>query len=92
MDFYAAGNMADQLLIRHKWKLNRCRRQSDESIRYFVIDSDDCVLTPTTDERRVGLSLIELLRWMEECGDRALSISARLIRSQLAQAVVIGSK
>ena len=90
MNIYAAIDRVDQLLIRHQWMLNRCRRQSHESIHYFVTDVSNSVLTPKTTQRRVGLSLIELLLWLEGCDDQALSETAHSIKNQLVAAVVIG--
>ncbi len=104
MGFYAVLNMVNQLLVQRQWKLHRCRRQNDDSLHYYVTDTSNRVLTPTTTEhhfitgahgeelvpatthRRTGLTLMELLTWMEHSGDDELSFCARSFRWQVEDA------
>ena len=49
---------------------------------HFVTGAKGEVLTPTT-QRRAGLTLMELLVWMEQSGDEELSSCARSARDQV---------
>lgn len=81
MDFYVLFSVVAQLLTHRQWKLQRCRRQSDDEMRYYVTDTGNRVLTPKT-QCRAGLTLLEILSWMEECGDTTLSDGVRSFRNQ----------
>ena len=82
MDLYVVINTIDQLLIHRQWKLNRCRRQAGDALHYYVTDTEKQVVTPK-DRGRAGLSIVELLLWMEVNGDSVLSESVRSIRYQV---------
>lgn len=100
MGFYAILNVVDRLLVDRQWKLHRCRRESGDELRYYIMNADNRVLTPTkadhhfvagakgevvapTTQRRAGLTLMELLIWMEQSGDDELSSCARSVRGQV---------
>lgn len=82
MGFYAILNLVNRLLNARCWKLQRCRRQGDGLLRYFVADGSGHVVTPTTLHHRRGLTLKELLRWLEACDDVALATDVRAIHRQ----------
>ena len=52
---------------------------------HFVTDNKGEALTPTT-HRRAGLTLMELLVWMEQSGDEELSACARSARGHIEDA------
>jgi hypothetical protein len=84
MDFYVIFSVVALLLTHNKWKMHRCRREADNELRYFVTSANNRVLTPTKMHRRTGLTLQELLLWLEEYGDSTLAEGVRSFRSQVA--------
>ena len=86
MGFYTVLNAVHQLLANRQWHLQHCRRQCDGNLRYFVTDANHNVLTSSGLRRRVGLTLPELLLWLEHCGDGGLSASAHSMREQIEHA------
>lgn len=50
---------------------------------HFATGAQGEVMTPTLTHRRTGLTLMELLMWMEQSGDDELSSCARSARDQV---------
>ena len=83
MGFYAILSVIEKLLVHREWKLHRCRRWAEDSLHFYVTDVGHRVLTPTATQRRSGLTLRELLVWIEQTGDDYLSDSVRAMRGQV---------
>ena len=83
MGFYAVLNIVNQLLTTRQWQLHRCHRQRSEILHYFVTDTNNRVLTPTYYHQRVGLTLDELLTWLEQSGDSTLIDQAHDLKSEI---------
>lgn len=86
MGFYTVLNAVNQLLTARQWQLHRCHRHGTETLHYFVTDANQRVLTPTYYRQRVGLTLTELLNWLEQSGDSILIDKARALKNEIEQA------
>lgn len=86
MGFYGVLNRVNYLLTARYWQLHRCHRQESETLHYFVTDANHRVLTPTYYNQRVGLTLPELLSWLEHSGDSVLIDKARVLKGEIDQA------
>lgn len=84
MGFYAVLNTVHQVLSRRRWQLRLCRREGDHALRYYVLDANARVLTAGAGHRRVGLTLQELLVWLDQQGDCELSNHVHFMREKLA--------
>lgn len=86
MGFYTVLSAVDRLLAGHHWHLRLCRRHGDATLRYFVTDAEQQVLVASGSHRRLGLTLPELLLWLERSGDAGLSAAAHAMREQIEHA------
>lgn len=83
MGCYTVLNALHQLLAhRRQWHLHLCRRQGDGNLRYYIVDRHGRVVTSTV-HRRLGLTLQELLVWMDQQDDCELSNYAHAMREKL---------
>lgn len=73
MGFYTVLSAVDDMLACRRWKLHLCRRQGDDNLRYYLTGADGRVLTANGARRRMGLTLPELLAWLDHRGDQELS-------------------
>lgn len=83
MTFQPILGEIDQLLSCRRWQLHRCYRNGDIRLHYYVTDDQNRVLTPTLNRRRIGLTLAELLEWVDRCGDMELSDGILSIWNQM---------
>ncbi len=85
MGFYGVLSAVNNLLSTRHWQLCRCHRRRAETLHYYVTDASNQVLTPTYYHQRAGLTLPELLDWLEHSNDFFLSNEARELRGKIGQ-------
>ncbi|HET8711959.1 MAG TPA: hypothetical protein VFM32_11325 [Spongiibacteraceae bacterium] len=84
--FYAVLSAVNTLLCRRQLQLRRCHRKGTDTLHYYVTDATDQVLTPTHRRQRIGLTLEQLLIWLEQSSDHVLSHEAFMLRRKFSGA------
>lgn len=73
----------EELFAHRQWTLNRCRRHATDDVFCYVTDATNQVLTPKNVHPRIGLGFLELIEWLEQSSDSALSRQASLLRQEI---------
>jgi hypothetical protein len=85
MGFYTALESVNGLMAGQQWRLHRCRRNCTDTLHYYITDNHGRVITPTSNRRRIGLTLDELLTWLEQGSSNYLARQARELRRQIIE-------
>jgi len=83
MSFYIVLKAVNELCAKQQWQLHRCHRGGDRELRYFITDVYGHVVQPKNYRRRVGLTLAELMGWLESFDDNLLANQAYLLKKQM---------
>lgn len=83
MRFYAVLNAVNSLLSGRHLHLRRCHRYGCKSLHYYITDDNNNVITPAAIRPRIGMTLEELMRWLEVSDLKLHANEINLLKVQL---------
>ncbi len=87
MNYYTVLELTNDLIARHGWALQRCRRRCDGPARYIVVgaDGDQVLVDKAHRGRRLGFTLLELLKCLCDNVEGDVAVAAENLLRQLSE-------
>lgn len=81
MSYYTTLHSLNNLCLQQGWQLKRCRRQTDDQLRYYLVDSTGQPMMMR--HRRMGCLLPDVATWLADNVSEPARSKADLLGMQL---------